>query len=117
MTVAEGRLARANDLSGWFLNESLQNSYWNTIFDFSPSRGPRSWFGQSTTIDKAGGITLCTDAAASPRSSRMVSALEGMVDGNVLVPPDGVVKLKDKTIPVIEQVHQSTVVYKSELSI
>lgn len=26
------------------------------------------------------------------------------MDGNMLIPPDGLVKLKDKTIPVIEQV-------------
>lgn len=34
----------------------------------------------------------------------MVSAARNGMGGDVLVPPDGVVKLKDKTIPVIEQV-------------
>lgn len=34
----------------------------------------------------------------------LVSAARNGMGGDVLVPPDGVVKLKDKTIPVIEQV-------------
>ena len=34
----------------------------------------------------------------------MVSAAHNGTGGDILVPPDGVVKLKDKTIPVIEQV-------------
>lgn len=38
----------------------------------------------------------------------MVSAAHSEIGGgDVLVPPDGVVKLKDKTIPVIEQVRFS----------
>lgn len=36
----------------------------------------------------------------------MVSAVHSSngMDGNILVPPDGLVKLKDKVTPVIEQV-------------
>lgn len=34
----------------------------------------------------------------------MVSAAHSGMGGDILVPPDGMVKLKDKTIPVIEQV-------------
>lgn len=36
----------------------------------------------------------------------MVSTAQNSMGGDILVPPDGLVKLKDKTIPVTEQVGQ-----------
>lgn len=37
----------------------------------------------------------------------VLPATDGM-DGKILVPPDGLVKLKDKVIPVVEQVQQGS---------
>lgn len=43
----------------------------------------------------------------------MAPIAHSVMNGSILVPPNGLVKLKDKTIPVIEQV---TLVWVGEIS-